>query len=81
MQHDIDVLTGIWERVKKIDAEHDTKLQQLRQILSTDLKRKKVLIFTYYKDTARSQQCYVSQCCCCYSLERSSGLWALSDSP
>jgi ERCC4-related helicase len=53
VQHDIDVLTGIWEKVRKIDAEHDTKLDRVKQILAGDLKGKKILIFTYYKDTAR----------------------------
>jgi len=53
LQHDIDVLTDIWHKIKDICPENDTKLAGLKQILSTELRDKKVLIFTYYKDTAR----------------------------
>ncbi|MBI5119056.1 hypothetical protein HZA56_21540 [Candidatus Poribacteria bacterium] len=53
LQHDIRVLTGIWERVKGIEADDDAKLQRLKTLLCENLKGKKVLIFSYYKDTAR----------------------------
>lgn len=53
VQHDVHVLTGIWERVKDIDPNHDTKLRRLQKLLSEELAGQKVLIFTYYKDTAR----------------------------
>ncbi len=53
VQHDVDVLTSIWERIKDIDPENDAKLQRLKDLLRTDLRGKKVLIFSYYKDTAR----------------------------
>lgn len=53
VQHDIDILTGIWQQVKQIDPGKDAKLQKLKDILSGPLKGKKTLIFTYYKDTAR----------------------------
>ncbi|TKB71602.1 MAG: helicase [Nitrospira sp.] len=53
VQHDIDTLTKIWQRVKDIKPEKDAKLQKLKTILFKDLKGKKVIIFTYYKDTAR----------------------------
>ena len=53
VQHDIDTLTKIWQRVKDIKPENDAKLQKLKTLLSKDLKEKKVIIFTYYKDTAR----------------------------
>ena len=53
MQHDVHVLTDVWNRVKGIDARHDTKLARLKKLLTEDLKKQKVLIFSYYKDTAR----------------------------
>jgi superfamily II DNA or RNA helicase len=53
VQHDVDVLTDIWQRVKEIKPENDAKLIRLKELLSKDLKGQKVLIFSYYKDTAR----------------------------
>lgn len=53
VQHDVRVLTEVWAKVKDIDPKHDTKLKRLETLLTGDLKDRKVLIFTYYKDTAR----------------------------
>lgn len=53
VQHDVDVLSQIWQRVKDIKPEKDAKLTRLKELLSKELKGKKVLIFSYYKDTAR----------------------------
>ena len=53
VQNDIEILTDIWYRVKDIKPENDAKLQRIKDLLQTDLKGKKVLLFTYYKDTAR----------------------------
>ena len=53
VQHDVHVLTEVWNRVKGIDAKHDTKLARLKKLLTEDVKGQKVLIFSYYKDTAR----------------------------
>ena len=53
VQHDVDVLTDIWHRIKNITSEKDAKLQRLKDLLSKDLRGEKVLIFSYYKDTAR----------------------------
>ncbi|MCK4591376.1 MAG: SWF/SNF helicase family protein, partial [Candidatus Latescibacteria bacterium] len=53
VQHDIEILTDLWNRVKPITPEEDAKLQKLKELLSGPLRRKKVLIFSYYKDTAR----------------------------
>lgn len=53
VKHDVRVLTRIWERVKDIKPEKDAKLQRLKQLLRGELKGRKVLVFTYYKDTAR----------------------------
>jgi superfamily II DNA or RNA helicase len=53
VQHDVDVLSHIWQRVKDIRPDKDAKLARLKELLSKELKGKKVLIFSYYKDTAR----------------------------
>lgn len=53
VQHDVRLLTAVWDKVKGIDAEHDSKLTKLKELLSGKLKGRKVLLFTYYKDTAR----------------------------
>lgn len=53
VQHDVTLLADVWKKVKGIDAGHDTKLTRLMKLLSEDLKHKKILIFSYYKDTAR----------------------------
>jgi superfamily II DNA or RNA helicase len=53
LQQDIDALTEIWHDIKDIRSEHDAKLQQLKLLLETGLYGQKVIIFTYYKDTAR----------------------------
>ena len=53
VKHDVKVLTRIWDRVKGITPEKDAKLQRLKDLLRGDLKGRKVLVFTYYKDTAR----------------------------
>ena len=53
VQHDIDVLTDIWHRVRDIKPSRDAKLQALKALLEGRLVGQKVLIFTYYKDTAR----------------------------
>ena len=50
---DIDALTEIWRDIKNITFLHDAKLERLKQFFETDLKGQKVLIFTYYKDTAQ----------------------------
>jgi hypothetical protein len=53
LQEDIDALTEIWHDIKDISITHDAKLQRLKSRLATDLHGQKVIIFTYYKDTAR----------------------------
>lgn len=50
---DIDALTEIWDEIKRIKVDQDAKLRQLKSLLESDLHGAKVLIFTYYKDTAR----------------------------
>lgn len=53
LQHDVEVLSEMWSKIKDIKPEKDAKLKRLRELLSQELKGKKVLVFTYYKDTAR----------------------------
>jgi superfamily II DNA or RNA helicase len=53
VQHDVDILTEIWARIRDIGPENDVKLQRLKGLLKGDLRGKKVLIFSYFKDTAR----------------------------
>jgi superfamily II DNA or RNA helicase len=53
LQQDIEALQHIWGQVKEIDSEEDTKVQAVKDLLEKELKGRKVLIFSYYKDTAR----------------------------
>lgn len=53
VQHDVEMLSEIWQQVKGIGPEDDAKLARLKDLLTGDLRGKKVLIFSYYKDTAR----------------------------
>ena len=53
LQHDVDSLTEMWRLVGGITPDQDAKLQTLKQLLSKDLKGQKVIVFTYYRDTAR----------------------------
>lgn len=53
LQQDIATLTGIWEGVKDIGWENDTKLRRFKEMLANELNGNKVLVFSYYKDTAR----------------------------
>ena len=53
VQHDIEVLGEIWHRVRDIKPAKDAKLQALKELLAGKLMGQKLLIFTYYKDTAR----------------------------
>lgn len=53
LQKDIEIFSNIWQRIKDISPEKDAKLARLKSLLENELRGKKVLIFTYYKDTAR----------------------------
>ncbi|MEA3351062.1 MAG: helicase-related protein, partial [Chloroflexota bacterium] len=53
VQHDIATLTKIWERITEITPKRDAKLERLKALLRGELKGEKVLLFTYYKDTAQ----------------------------
>ena len=53
LQHDVDVLAELWRLVGGITPDKDAKLQPLKQLLSNELEGQKVIVFTYYRDTAR----------------------------
>jgi superfamily II DNA or RNA helicase len=53
LQDDVDALASIWHEIKDIRTSHDAKLQQLKHLLETALRGQKVIVFTYYKDTAQ----------------------------
>jgi superfamily II DNA or RNA helicase len=53
VQHDVEALSAIWLRVKDIGPSSDAKLLRLKELLSAELRGRKVLIFSYFKDTAR----------------------------
>jgi superfamily II DNA or RNA helicase len=53
VSHDVARLTEIWERVEDITPARDAKLKRIKALLTGDLRGKKVVLFAYYKDTAR----------------------------
>lgn len=53
LQKDVEVLSRIWDLIRDIRPEKDKKLLKLKELLAGELKGTKVLIFSYYKDTAR----------------------------
>ncbi len=53
IQRDVEILTDIWHLIKDISPQKDAKLGRLKALLGDELRGKKVLLFTYYKDTAR----------------------------
>jgi hypothetical protein len=53
VRRDVDLLKKIYERIRDIKPADDLKLQRVKDLLRNELRGKKVLIFTYYRDTAR----------------------------
>ncbi len=53
VEHDLNTLRGLLRELETLRPEHDQKLQRLKTLLTTELKDKKVLVFSYYKDTLR----------------------------
>lgn len=53
LQTDIAALEEVWREIKDITPTNDTKLQAIKELLAGRLRAQKVLLFTYYKDTAR----------------------------
>jgi superfamily II DNA or RNA helicase len=52
VEADVKALKGLYERTEALAAK-DGKLQRLKELLAGDLKGKKVLIFSTFKDTTR----------------------------
>src|SRR5437016_152223 len=53
LRKDVNALREIWHDIAAITPARDAKLAKLKALLAGELKGQKVLIFTYYKDTAR----------------------------
>jgi len=53
VQEDIETLNNLLEELEKIAPEQDDKLNTLKRLLSGELRGKKVVVFSYFKDTAR----------------------------
>jgi ERCC4-related helicase len=53
LRKDIAALQDIWQRIATITPVQDAKLARLKELLAGELRGQKVLIFTYYRDTAR----------------------------
>jgi superfamily II DNA or RNA helicase/HKD family nuclease len=53
VRKDVDALREVWHAISAITPLNDAKLTRLKELLAGDLKGQKVLLFTYYKDTAR----------------------------
>lgn len=52
VDHDVEALSVMWKDVCRIGDEHDAKYTMFLDLLAR-LKGKKVLVFSYYRDTAR----------------------------
>jgi len=53
LRRDAEALRDIWHDIATITPDRDAKLSRLKELLAGELKGQKVLLFTYYKDTAR----------------------------
>ncbi len=53
LRKDVDALREVWREIEAITPAADAKLSRLKQLLAGELRGQKVLLFTYYKDTAR----------------------------
>jgi superfamily II DNA or RNA helicase len=53
LRRDADALRAIWRDIAAITPGQDAKLARLKDLLAGELRGQKVLLFTYYKDTAR----------------------------
>lgn len=53
LRHDVEILSNIWRMVKDIGPEQDAKLARLKELLKNEFRNKKLIVFTYYKDTSR----------------------------
>jgi hypothetical protein len=53
ISNDREAFEYIWDKIKDITPDKDSKLQTLKTYLATEFRKKKLLIFSYYKDTEK----------------------------
>jgi len=53
VRSDVNILANLCEKLKTLTAAHDDKLQKLKHLLTNDLKGEKIVLFSYFRDTAR----------------------------
>ncbi|GIV05375.1 MAG: hypothetical protein KatS3mg016_0950 [Fimbriimonadales bacterium] len=53
VEEDVRKLESLLQELKRLAPQHDAKVNRLANLLTNDLRHEKVLIFSYYKDTAR----------------------------
>jgi superfamily II DNA or RNA helicase len=53
VQHDVEIFSRMQQMLDRIGPRQDAKLARIKELLATDLRSRKVLLFTYYRDTAR----------------------------
>src|SRR5579884_741981 len=53
VKEDLEMLVTVKTNLERLDYFQDNKLSQLKRLLLGELKGKKVIIFSYFKDTAR----------------------------
>ncbi|MDQ6662177.1 MAG: DEAD/DEAH box helicase, partial [Chloroflexota bacterium] len=53
VRRDVNALQEVWYSITAITPGSDAKLAKLKELLAGELQGQKVLLFTYYKDTAR----------------------------
>ena len=53
VRRDVNALQEVWHSITAITPVSDAKLTALKELLAGELRGQKVLLFTYYKDTAR----------------------------
>jgi len=62
IQEDIRVLKELVAELEKVGKEHDDKLRKLKELLtSNELRGRKVIVFSYFRDTARYIYCDLSR--------------------
>jgi len=53
VEHDVQELTRILNKLEPLTQTQDDKLVALKNLLTTDLRNHKVILFSYFRDTAR----------------------------
>jgi superfamily II DNA or RNA helicase len=53
VEEDVRKLESLLQELERLAPQHDAKVNRLANLLTNDLRHEKVLIFSYYKDTAQ----------------------------